>query len=221
MPLAKPRRRSTSCCFDRRIADRPRRPNEIEVTEANPKRIARILDNLAKRSNTEFQDKALRVLLRRTRFTGHSGWVNVVIMPWRPDASRRRLVAGAVAVALEQPALVEVFGERADACAELVEGVEAFDPEHLLLERLVELLDAAVGLGLVVVGRAATDAEMIDLGLIVRRAEARAAVVAQRQAGRDGPLNGAEAFGADLSEQVGDGPAVHPREASTQTSPLA
>ena len=41
---------------------RPRRPNEIEVTEANPKRIARILDNLAKRSNSEFQDKALRVL---------------------------------------------------------------------------------------------------------------------------------------------------------------
>ena len=41
---------------------RARRPNEIEVTEANPKRIARILDNLAKRSNTEFQDKALRVL---------------------------------------------------------------------------------------------------------------------------------------------------------------
>ena len=42
--------------------DRPRRANEIEVTEQNPKRIARILDNLAKRSNTEFQDKALRIL---------------------------------------------------------------------------------------------------------------------------------------------------------------
>jgi len=55
-------------------------------------------------------------------------------------------------VAFEQPVLVEVLGELADACAELVEGVEAFDPEHLLLERLVELLDAAVGLGLVVVG---------------------------------------------------------------------
>ena len=45
-----------------KIRDRPRRPNEIEVTETNPKRIARILDNLAKRSNTEFQDKALRIL---------------------------------------------------------------------------------------------------------------------------------------------------------------
>ncbi len=42
--------------------ERLRRPNEIEVTEANPKRIARILDNLAKRSNSEFQDKALRIL---------------------------------------------------------------------------------------------------------------------------------------------------------------
>ncbi|MBA3839827.1 MAG: DUF4011 domain-containing protein [Thermoleophilaceae bacterium] len=39
-----------------------RRSNEIEVTERNPKRIARILDNLAKRANTEFQDKALRIL---------------------------------------------------------------------------------------------------------------------------------------------------------------
>src|SRR4051794_12879937 len=41
---------------------RDRRPSEIEVTEERPKRIARILDNLAKRSNTEFQDKALRIL---------------------------------------------------------------------------------------------------------------------------------------------------------------
>jgi hypothetical protein len=39
-----------------------RRQGEIEVTERNPKRIARILDNLAKRSNSEFQDKALRIL---------------------------------------------------------------------------------------------------------------------------------------------------------------
>lgn len=39
-----------------------RRPYEIEVSERNPKRIARILDNLAKRASTEFQDKALRIL---------------------------------------------------------------------------------------------------------------------------------------------------------------
>jgi uncharacterized protein DUF4011 len=42
--------------------DRPRRASEIEVSEPNPKRIARILDNFAQRSNTEFQDKALRIL---------------------------------------------------------------------------------------------------------------------------------------------------------------
>jgi len=41
---------------------RSRRPNELEVTEATPKRIARILDNLAKRSDAEFRDKAIRIL---------------------------------------------------------------------------------------------------------------------------------------------------------------
>ena len=45
--------------LDRR---RPTGAGAIEVTERHPKRIARILDNLAKRSNTEFQDKALRIL---------------------------------------------------------------------------------------------------------------------------------------------------------------
>ena len=45
-----------------RARSRTRQPNEIEVTERSPKRIARILDNLAKRSNAEFQDKALRIL---------------------------------------------------------------------------------------------------------------------------------------------------------------
>jgi uncharacterized protein DUF4011/restriction endonuclease-like protein/AAA domain-containing protein/uncharacterized protein DUF3320 len=41
---------------------RSRRSTEIEATETNPKRIARILDNLAKRSKSEFQDKAIRIL---------------------------------------------------------------------------------------------------------------------------------------------------------------
>jgi hypothetical protein len=45
--------------LDRR---RPSGSGAIEVSERHPKRIARILDNLAKRSNTEFQDKALRIL---------------------------------------------------------------------------------------------------------------------------------------------------------------
>jgi very-short-patch-repair endonuclease len=42
--------------------ERSPKPNEIVATERNPKRISRILDNLAKRSNAEFQDKALRIL---------------------------------------------------------------------------------------------------------------------------------------------------------------
>ncbi len=45
-----------------RQAHRERRASEIEVSERNPRRIARIVDNLAKRSNTELQDKALRIL---------------------------------------------------------------------------------------------------------------------------------------------------------------
>ena len=97
---------------------------------------------------------AARVWLRRTRFTGH-------VVGERGDHAiavwRRRVLAGlgggAVAVAFEQPVLVVVRGEAADAGAELLEGVEALDPEHLFLEGLDELLDAAVGLGLVVVGR--------------------------------------------------------------------
>ena len=56
-------------------------------------------------------------------------------------------------MAFEQPELVEVAGELADASAEFVERVEPLDPQHLFLECLDELLDAAVGLGLVVVGR--------------------------------------------------------------------
>ena len=55
---------------------------------------------------------------------------------------------------------VVVGGELADAGAELLERVEAFDPQHLLLERLDELLNDAVGFGPVVEGRAAVDAEV-------------------------------------------------------------
>src|SRR3954447_3113547 len=122
-----------------------------------------------------------------------------------------RLGGRAVVVAFEQPALVEGAAEGPDGGAQFLEGLEALDPEDLFLDDAEEALDAAVGLGLVVVGRRASDAEMIDLGLVVVAAKARAAVVAQRQAGGHGPLDRAEALGADLSEQVGGGPAVHPR----------
>jgi hypothetical protein len=74
---------------------------------------------------------------------------------------------GAVAVAFQQPGLVVGACELAHAGAELLVGVEALDPQHLLLQDADEAFDAAVGLGLVVVGRAAGDAEVIDLGLVV------------------------------------------------------
>ena len=67
---------------------------------------------------------------------------------------------GAVAVAFEQPLAVVGDGELAHAGAELLEGGEALEPEDLLLEGLDELLRAAVGLGLVVVGRRAGDPEV-------------------------------------------------------------
>ena len=51
----------------------------------------------------------------------------------------------AIAVALEQPFAVVEAGEVPDRLPELLEGVEALDPQHLFLERLDESLDAAVG----------------------------------------------------------------------------
>lgn len=42
--------------------ERPPKKDEIVTTERLPKRLARVLDNLAKKSNAEFQDKGLRVL---------------------------------------------------------------------------------------------------------------------------------------------------------------
>ena len=59
---------------------------------------------------------------------------------------------GAVVVAFEQPLAVVGDREAADGGAELLEGDEALEPEDLLLEGLDELLRAAVGLWLVVVG---------------------------------------------------------------------
>jgi hypothetical protein len=52
-------------------------------------------------------------------------------------------------VAFEQPVLVEVTRELPDAGAEPLEGVEPSDPEDLFLEGLRELLDYAVGFGLI------------------------------------------------------------------------
>src|SRR3954468_7832950 len=89
------------------------------------------------------------------------------------------LAGVAVAAAFEQPVLLEELGELAHAGAELFERVEALHPEDLFLERLQELLDDAVGLGLVGERRQAIEAEVVDLGLVVPRAKAAAAIVAE------------------------------------------
>ncbi len=52
---------------------------------------------------------------------------------------------------------------------------------------------------------------MVDLCLVVGRAKARPAVVAQRQASGDRPLDRAEALDGHLPQQVGGRPAVHPQ----------
>jgi hypothetical protein len=83
-----------------------------------------------------------------------------------------RFGRGAVAVAFDQPVLVVCPAESADGGSQLVERVEALEPEDLLLERLDRSLGAAVGPG------RAGDAEVVDLGLVVVGAEAGAAVVA-------------------------------------------
>ena len=57
----------------------------------------------------------------------------------------------------------------------------------------------------------ASDPEVIDLGLVVMGAKARAAVVAQRETAGDGALHRAEALRARLAQQVGGGEAIHPR----------
>ena len=69
---------------------RERRRNEIEVTEPSPKRIARILDNLAKRSNTEFQDKALRIL-----------YIAAGFLDWRDEQREKDIASPLVLVPVE------------------------------------------------------------------------------------------------------------------------
>ncbi len=133
-------------------------------------------------------------------------------MPRRPLRAQvfARLGRSPVLVAFDQPVLVVGPAEGADGGSQLVERVEALDPEQLLLERLDRFLGAAVRLGLVVEGGRAGDAEVVDLGLVVVGAEAGAAVVAQGEPGGDRLLDRAEALGADLAEQVGGGEAVDP-----------
>jgi Protein of unknown function (DUF4011) len=81
-------------------SDRPRKPDEIEVAERNPKRISRILDNLAKKANSEFQDKAVRVLYIAAGFLD---WVD----PTRDERLSSPLVL--VPVELRRPSTAKPY----------------------------------------------------------------------------------------------------------------
>jgi hypothetical protein len=84
--------------------------------------------------------------------------------------------------------------------AQLLDGVEAAQPEQVFLERADEALDAAVTLGLAHEGRRAFDAEEFELALV--RDELAAVVVAQLQATRDALAEGAEAGAHSLAQRL-------------------
>jgi len=96
-----------------------------------------------------------------------------------------RLGRRAVAVPFDQPLLVVGAAEGADGGAELVECIEAADPEQLLFERLQGFLGDAVRFRLAVEGGRAGDTEVIGLRLVVVASEAGATVVAEREPGGD------------------------------------
>jgi hypothetical protein len=76
--------------------------------------------------------RSTRRRIRRPRFTGHLlGERGDQPMAGRRSASRG-LAWGAVALAFESPVPVVVAGELADPGAELLEGVEALDPQGSL-----------------------------------------------------------------------------------------
>ena len=71
----------------------------------------------------------------------------------------------AAAVALTSPRPVVDAGEIAHAGGRRVVRVEVWDPLHLLRKDVREALDAALGLGPMVMFRAARDAQVIDFGV--------------------------------------------------------
>ena len=66
---------------------------------------------------------------------------------------------GSVAVPLDDPGLVVGLPERLERQAQLLDGVEAPDPEQVFLQHPDEALGAAVAFGLADEGRRACDAE--------------------------------------------------------------
>src|SRR3954453_10302997 len=90
-----------------------------------------------------------------------------------------------VAVPLDNPALVVGLPEGEECQAQLLDGVEAADPQQVLLQDPNEALGAAVPFGLPHEGRRALDAEEADLGLEVVAHVLTPMVVAEPKAGSD------------------------------------
>src|ERR671910_930762 len=89
---------------------------------------------------------------------------------------------GLVAMALDDPGLVVDLLEPVQRHAQLLDGVEAADPQQVLLKGPDEALDTAVALGLAHESRRALDAEEGELALVVVGDELIAVVVAELQA---------------------------------------
>src|SRR3954470_8056181 len=95
-----------------------------------------------------------------------------------------------VSMPLDDPGVVAGLPEPLQCQAELLDRLEAPQPQQVLLERADEPLGAAVALGLADEGRRALDAEEADLPLEVVADVLAAVVVAEPQPGGDVPAEG-------------------------------
>src|SRR3954453_21613106 len=107
-----------------------------------------------------------------------------------------------VAVPLDDPGLVVGLPEGEECQAQLLDGVEAADPQQVLLQHPNEALGAAVALRLADEGRRALDAEEADLGLEVVADVLTAVVVAEPKAGSDALGEAAVALADGLLDRL-------------------
>ena len=107
-----------------------------------------------------------------------------------------------VAVPLDDPGLVVGLPEGEECQAQLLDGVEAADPQQVLLQHPDEALGAAVPFRLPNERRRAFDAEKADLGLEVVADILTAMVVAEPKAGCDALGEAAMALADGLLDRL-------------------
>ena len=103
---------------------------------------------------------------------------------------------------LDDPGLVVGLPEGEECQAQLLDGVEAADPQQVLLQHPNEALGAAVPFRLADEGRRAFDAEEADLGLEVVADVLAAMVVAEPKAGSDALGEAAMALADGLLDRL-------------------